>query len=432
MNRGQIKTAILRYGFVQQASLVDGWIDAAYFRVINAAKWPFRQESATFTIPANSNEVALPADFLSMFNVTTTVSGNKFANQLGWMEFQDLTMYLASSGPGTPRHYAIFKNRRLFVAPTPTENVETTVYYDKSIGGLTSDGSEPVFPEQYHRIIVEGALAIGYGAFDQKDEQTAHREEFDRLLEQMITDLTTVADDLAGTIGSGRDLRYFCQELRGHGFKVSDAVATGLLNSALFEVWGEFRYRFRERPPIIVAADATTPNRILDFPAEYSRPVALYDITGGRHEKMEAIPPDFRRDLLDHQHSHGRPQVWTHTTGEDSNPIIEMWPPAQPGDQFELVYVARPLPMEAPTDVPGLPYEHRDVILYGALVKAALRAPAPDGNHELQASTRAQVRLFREEYKARLDAMRADLLIDQHARPRMVWPGADYGVDGDW
>jgi hypothetical protein len=168
------------------------WLDYlndAYHDVIGASPWwPFTEnQSAILSVTAAATGVDLPTDTWrvdGIYNVTDDypllpIDGNA-------------AMWIAFSGPGTaaqtgnPTHYRIRANR-ILVYPNPTAATTLHVEYRTRPADLTS--GEPIFPEQYHGILLEGALARAYIDDGNRDQAAVHEAKFQELLGGMKDDL---------------------------------------------------------------------------------------------------------------------------------------------------------------------------------------------------------------------------------------------------
>jgi hypothetical protein len=98
---------------------------------------------------------------------------------------------------GVPELYRIYAGR-IEVYPLPETNTVLHIEYPAPPALLANATDEPVFPEQYHSMLIEGALARAYVDDGNAAQAEIHLGQFASMLEAMRFDL----------LGAGRHDRY--------------------------------------------------------------------------------------------------------------------------------------------------------------------------------------------------------------------------------
>lgn len=184
--RCSVRFSDAAFALVTDATWKDH-VNTAYRRVQSAeALWPWRElTSTTLTVVAATRSIALPIDawrVLSVYNSTDTIKLWPFEGTVEQLRQWDQTE------TGTPIQYRIL-NDLLQVYPIPTGSTVLTVEYLGRAADLSGDSDLPVFPSQYHDILVEGALADAYADDGNTSQYTLHDGRFKELLAEMRQDL---------------------------------------------------------------------------------------------------------------------------------------------------------------------------------------------------------------------------------------------------
>lgn len=148
--------------------------------------WPFFEGLATNTI-TTSGEVTLPTDAWrvnSVYNATDDYALSPLSGRADYLAYYPDP----DASVGSPLHYRLRSNV-LEVLPHPQSPVSIRVEYMVPPAFLAADGDEPIFPEQYHQILVSGALARAYEDDGNVNMAQTHWAKFGALLSQMKDDL---------------------------------------------------------------------------------------------------------------------------------------------------------------------------------------------------------------------------------------------------
>lgn len=163
------------------------YINDAYDDVIAASPdWPFMEKFATslVTVNANTKAVALPTNVYRVKSVVANVD-RTVLRQIYPVDDSDNTTIT-----GTPEWYYVAGNT-LYVTPTPTTNTAYDIRYMVRPTALSSDGDVPVFPSEYHGILVEGALTRAYIDDGADNQAQLHLSIMTNKLDNMKTSLLT-------------------------------------------------------------------------------------------------------------------------------------------------------------------------------------------------------------------------------------------------
>lgn len=160
------------------------YLDAAYKEVNRATPlWPWLEATdSAVTVTGGSRSGNLPSDVFqvhSVYNVTNqwTMKSTQGRNQV-WEHYDTL------NDTGLPETYRI-RNNTLHVYPIPQTDTCFNVEAVLLPTSLSSGASEPVFPEGFHDILVEGALALAYQDDGAPEQHDRHWQKFKQQIEDM-------------------------------------------------------------------------------------------------------------------------------------------------------------------------------------------------------------------------------------------------------
>lgn len=165
-----------------------GYLNDAYMDVVAASPlWPFLEaRDETLSVAAGSGTVTLPADGWRVSAVYNATDGVPLIQLDGRAEYRHWFPN-PSQSLGTPSFY---RQRSNTLEVYPWAQVATELDVDLYLppAALTT-GQEPVFAEQYHRVLVAGALAYAYEDDGNLEQANVQRSRFNQLLGDMLTDL---------------------------------------------------------------------------------------------------------------------------------------------------------------------------------------------------------------------------------------------------
>lgn len=143
------------------------WIDQAYEDVQNEYfDWKFLRAQATFNTQVGVN-IIQPAADLNVWDREMLFNSDR--SQIQITDYEDLEEKRDESITGTPTEFILKADNTLMAYPKP-DKVETFTYdYFKVPHVMTADTDKPVFPAQFHRVIIGRAL-IYYGNYESAQE----------------------------------------------------------------------------------------------------------------------------------------------------------------------------------------------------------------------------------------------------------------------
>lgn len=145
-------------GFWQDSEL-NGWLDEAHAEIVAAT----RQDAiSSFTLAANTESYALPADFFLARRVEIQTSPGSVSS---WIEVKPYSLDLRRPGDplntttqaSTPVGYYILDGKLYFV-PVPDQAYSADLYYFKNATPFTSDTDTPSYPEGIPAARVDNVL----------------------------------------------------------------------------------------------------------------------------------------------------------------------------------------------------------------------------------------------------------------------------------
>lgn len=173
----------------------NGYIAEAERRVNAAsAQWPWLEAEATnLSISAGANETSLPAGVfrvLTVFNATDQLAMSELTGRRSAIDaYPDRSAYT-----GVPEFYRLRAGK---IQVFPWAQATTTLYIEYPVAPavMANDTDEPVIPEQYHDCIVHFALARAYEDDENYQAAERHDGQFERILQDMKSDLLSVRGD---------------------------------------------------------------------------------------------------------------------------------------------------------------------------------------------------------------------------------------------
>ena len=200
-----------------------------------------------------------------------------------------------------------------------------------------------------------------------------------------------------------------------HGFAdMAVARQDELINDAYLDICTREDWPFLfERQEIPIAADT----ELVQLPSDFSTMQALViEADGYPGSALEPMRPetaekrfsdaDTATGVPTYYWIYGPSSIASHAGGLPMN--LKVWPMTDIAYTLTAIYIATPIALAGPTDVPVLPPEYQRTILMGALVNAYQL------EDEIQMSQRQEQLL-----EKRLGMMR-DLLMQQVDRPQVV------------
>lgn len=153
----------------------ERWLNQAYREIANLQSWPFLVTTTTGT--AGAGEVSLP----DVRKVLYVLADGRTLSHVRIEDLTDGSFDLTRTG--TPIYWYLEGS----VLKTWPAGGTVTVRYSKRLPPL-SGTSEPVFDEEYHDLIVDGAMLRAYKDTDNFEAYASLRQVYDASLAQMTED----------------------------------------------------------------------------------------------------------------------------------------------------------------------------------------------------------------------------------------------------
>lgn len=164
----------------------QAYVNDAYDEVLTAfSTWPWLEARSTLTVAASANSVSLPNDVWRVLGITNETNKLQMKPIDGRTTARDHFPDL--SAEGTPEYYRIF-GTDVEVFPTAQYSTALTVEYVLHPGALAAN-DEPIFPRPYHKILVDGALALAHQDDGHVEQAQLHQSRFDAGIQRLVEDL---------------------------------------------------------------------------------------------------------------------------------------------------------------------------------------------------------------------------------------------------
>lgn len=166
------------------------YVDDAYSEVLAYhPRWPFLEARATnLVVSAGANTVDLPDGVWRVAAVFNATNGFPMSQIDGRGEYRQ---HFPDATPGHPSVYQVRANT---LEVFPYASADTTLHVDHFVhpAGLDNGTDEPIFPRPYHRILVDGALALAYTDDGNSEAASLAQQRFVAGIERLKDDLFDV------------------------------------------------------------------------------------------------------------------------------------------------------------------------------------------------------------------------------------------------
>ena len=155
------------------------------YRDVNAAQpyWPYMETRTPLTVPAHTAGIALSTGVFHVTAVYDETDKYLLEPLQGRSEYRDeYPDPAAITGP--PVHYRL-RGGYLEVYPRPTVDTVLQVDHFVAPAALSAGGDVPAFPEQFHPILVSGAMAYAYEDDGNAAQAAIHWARFNTRLQMM-------------------------------------------------------------------------------------------------------------------------------------------------------------------------------------------------------------------------------------------------------
>lgn len=177
MTLKELEAEVKARGFEYEGETrIRRWINRAYREVVDHKPWPFLTATKEGTAPL---EVSDFGHAIAVVDLTADTS-------LRYADFNRVVLGDPDlSETGSPVYWYTTDGTTIAVHPANTDHT-IKVTYVKVASRLTKDEDEPIVPEDYQDVIVDGAVAKAYKPSDNFEAMQFVRQEFDRGLKQMV------------------------------------------------------------------------------------------------------------------------------------------------------------------------------------------------------------------------------------------------------
>lgn len=194
MDLSALRTEVTARGFdFDSATRIDRWINTAYQRICERQAWPFLESEATGSSPL------LISDLRAVLSIVDTTTN-------GLIEYEDIRDIRErdpayASTTGTPTSWYL-NGSALTVYPANTTD-SLLVRYLKVPTDLSADDDEPLIPDRFRYVIVDGAVVYAYRDTDNYDAAGATADIFEQGIAEMAMSLLVSNYDTPTQIASG-------------------------------------------------------------------------------------------------------------------------------------------------------------------------------------------------------------------------------------
>lgn len=181
MNFTELKTELFSRGLnyleesAAEIARAESWLNIAYRQVCNLQAWSFLEASSSGPAPLTIPDLR-KVEYVQLPDGTPL---DKATRREIVREGNILT------DTGTPQAYYLTGGTVVNVWPVTTTNV--TVTYFKRIAPLSGTDT-PIFDDEYHNIIVDKAMLLGYTDSDNFEARAALNEQINETLAAMAED----------------------------------------------------------------------------------------------------------------------------------------------------------------------------------------------------------------------------------------------------
>lgn len=173
-------------------SLLDRWINLTYQDINDRYPWPFLETTTSGAAPLTISDFG---HALSVVNTTVEES-------LDWEDLRTLRERDPSlSETGTPEVWYL-DGSQLKVWPASTTDT-ISVRYVKVPVDLSADGDEPLLPERFHYLLVEGACQRAYRRANEQEPAADCAQEVEVGVNKMVNALLVPNYDTGANLGAG-------------------------------------------------------------------------------------------------------------------------------------------------------------------------------------------------------------------------------------
>lgn len=182
-------------GDIYDTTAWTNYLNEAYRDVWGASPfWPWRETESrsTLTVTSGSRSVSLPTD-ATRVTAVRNATDDILMTAVDDRETQ-WVLDPEDDDEGTPWYYRV-RASTIEVFPLPTQDTVLDVDYFSGFTALSGNSDEPSFPEQFHTVLIFGALAYAYEDDGNFDAATVQKQRYEAKLQEMRVELLSGNQD---------------------------------------------------------------------------------------------------------------------------------------------------------------------------------------------------------------------------------------------
>jgi len=167
--------------FVAQIPL---FVRLAERKIYDEVNLPVKRKNATAALVASNSSLGVPSDFISIYEISVTVSGS-----VSFLMNKDVSfireMYPISTVTGLPIYYAMLDHQNIFLGPTPDQNYAVEMHYFGYPTSIVS-ASTTWLGDRFENALLYGSLLQAYANMKGEVELfTVYQKGYDDAMEQV-------------------------------------------------------------------------------------------------------------------------------------------------------------------------------------------------------------------------------------------------------
>lgn len=181
------RNELQNHGFTDlPPTILDEFINDAYFDVCSREPWPFLEKSATVNTVGGTATLTMPTDFGKVISMTI----NAQTMTLTPIRLDDYAKRYVGryTDSGTPFSY-YFEGTVVKVHPVPDTVYAITLKYLAAPTAMTVSIDTPLLPTRHHRVIALGALVNAYRLEDDPELAAVFEAQYEKRIQTMREDL---------------------------------------------------------------------------------------------------------------------------------------------------------------------------------------------------------------------------------------------------
>ena len=152
---------------VLTATIVDGFIDNAEFRILRDVDSDNNRRYATALLATNSRFIVVPDNLLVVRSAQIVDSdGPAAADNRQFLEYRDtsfMSEYNSTGATGEPKYYSMWDKDTIVLAPTPSSTYEIQLNYILKDPGLSATNTTTYISQNFPNGLLYACLVEAYG-----------------------------------------------------------------------------------------------------------------------------------------------------------------------------------------------------------------------------------------------------------------------------